>query len=235
MILLIDNYDSFVFNVARYLTELGEEVQVVRNDALDLAAIERLAPDALVISPGPCSPFEAGISLAAVRAFSGRLPILGICLGHQCIGQAFGGRVVRAKEPMHGRVSRVTHRGSDLFEGLPSPFPAGRYHSLAVELDPGSPLVATAWSEDGEIMGLAHRTHPTLGVQFHPESVLTGPGYELMANFLRIAGLGKAMPALAPAPAPDDAPQLYPPLLAPAALTTPDWAKVWPARWGAET
>lgn len=187
MILLIDNYDSFVFNVARYLTELGEEVEVARNDALDLAAIERLAPEALVISPGPCSPNEAGISLAAVRALSGRLPILGICLGHQCIGQAFGGRVVRAKEPMHGRASQLRHAGSDVFAGLPSPFPAGRYHSLAVELDEGSALIPTAWSEDGEIMGLAHRVHPTYGVQFHPESVLTPQGYELMGNFLRLA------------------------------------------------
>jgi len=187
MILLIDNYDSFVFNVARYLTELGERVEVARNDALDLAAIEALKPEALVISPGPCSPNEAGISLDAVRALSGRLPILGICLGHQCIGQAFGGRVVRAKEPMHGRASQVRHRGSDVFAGLPSPFPAARYHSLAVELGEDTPLVATAWSEDGEIMGLAHRAHPTFGVQFHPESVLTGPGYELLTNFLKLA------------------------------------------------
>ena len=187
MILLIDNYDSFVFNVARYLTELGEEVEVARNDALDLAAIERHAPDALVISPGPCSPNEAGVSLEALRALSGRLPILGICLGHQCIGQAFGGRVVRAKEPMHGRASRIRHAGTDVFAGLPSPLPAGRYHSLAVELDEGAPLIATAWSEDGEIMGLAHRAHPTFGVQFHPESVLTPNGYELMGNFLKLA------------------------------------------------
>lgn len=187
MILLIDNYDSFVFNVARYLGELGEEVTVARNDALDLAAIERMRPQALVISPGPCSPNEAGISLEAVRALSGRLPILGICLGHQCIGQAFGGRVVRAKQPMHGRASPVRHAGTDVFAGLPSPFPAGRYHSLAVELDESAALMATAWSEDGEIMGLAHRAHPTYGVQFHPESVLTRHGYELMANFLELA------------------------------------------------
>lgn len=187
MILVIDNYDSFVFNVARYLVELGEEVEVVRNDALDLDAINRMRPEALVISPGPCAPDEAGLSLDAVGALSGRLPILGICLGHQCIGQAFGGRVVRAKEPMHGRASQVRHLGSDVFAGLPSPFPAGRYHSLAVELDEGSPLKATAWSADGEIMGLAHRHHPTYGVQFHPESVLTGHGYDLMANFLRLA------------------------------------------------
>ena len=188
MILLIDNYDSFVFNVARYLTELGQEVEVVRNDAVTVAEIERRRPDALVISPGPCSPNEAGVSLDAIRALSGKLPILGICLGHQCIGQAFGGRVVRAKTPMHGRASQVTHMGSDVFRGLPSPFPAGRYHSLAVELDEDSDLDPTAWTSDGEIMGLRHHEHPTFGVQFHPESVLTGNGYDLLANFLRLAG-----------------------------------------------
>lgn len=189
MILLIDNYDSFVFNVARYLTELGQQVEVVRNDAMTVAEIERRRPDALVISPGPCSPNEAGISLEAIRALSGQLPILGICLGHQCIGQAFGGRVVRAKTPMHGRASQVTHLGSDVFRGLPSPFPAGRYHSLAVEIDEEeSDLVPTAWTADGEIMGLRHFEHPTFGVQFHPESVLTGNGYDLLANFLRLAG-----------------------------------------------
>ncbi|MCJ8142500.1 aminodeoxychorismate/anthranilate synthase component II [Ancylobacter sp. A5.8] len=187
MILLIDNYDSFVFNVARYFRELGQDIEVARNDALDVAAIERLRPDALVISPGPCSPDEAGVSLEAVRALSGRLPILGICLGHQCIGQAFGGRVVRAKTPMHGRASQVRHTGSDVFAGLPSPFAAGRYHSLAVELGDDGPLDATAWSEDGEIMGLAHRQHPTFGVQFHPESVLTEHGYDILGNFLKRA------------------------------------------------
>ncbi|WP_421700408.1 anthranilate synthase component II [Ancylobacter sp.] len=213
MILLIDNYDSFVFNVARYLTELGEEVEVARNDALDLAAIEARAPQALVISPGPCSPNEAGISLEAVRALSGTLPILGICLGHQCIGQAFGGRVVRAKEPMHGRASLLRHAGTDVFAGLPSPLPAGRYHSLAVELEEGAPLIATAWSEDGEIMGLAHRTHPTYGVQFHPESVLTPDGYALLGNFLKLArqppsprgGEGWGEGSLAPSPSPHPA------------------------------
>lgn len=188
MILLIDNYDSFVFNVARYLTELGQQVEVVRNDAMTVAEIERRRPDALVISPGPCSPNEAGISLDAIRALSGRLPILGICLGHQCIGQAFGGRVVRARTPMHGRASQVRHQGTDVFRGLPSPFPAGRYHSLAVEIDEDSDLVPTAWTADGEIMGLRHHEHPTFGVQFHPESVLTGNGYDLLANFLRLAG-----------------------------------------------
>ncbi len=184
MILLIDNYDSFVFNVARYLTELGERVEVVRNDAASLAEIAGAGADAVVVSPGPCSPNEAGVSLDVIRTLSGRLPILGICLGHQCIGQAFGGRVVRARTPMHGRASQITHHGTDVFAGLPSPFPAGRYHSLAVELEPGTPLLATAWSEDGEIMGLAHREHPTFGVQFHPESVLTEHGYALLGNFL---------------------------------------------------
>lgn len=187
MILLIDNYDSFVFNVARYFRELGEHVDVVRNDALDVGAIEERRPSALVISPGPCSPNEAGVSLEAIRALSGRLPILGICLGHQCIGQAFGGAVVRARTPMHGRASQVRHEGSDVFATLPSPFAAGRYHSLAVEIDEGGPLKATAWSEDGEIMGLAHREHPTYGVQFHPESVLTEHGYTMLRNFLDLA------------------------------------------------
>lgn len=187
MILLIDNYDSFVFNVARYFRELGRQVEVARNDALDVSAIEAMAPEALVISPGPCSPNEAGVSLEAIRALSGRLPILGICLGHQCIAQAFGGRVVRAKTPMHGRASQVRHEGRDVFAGLPSPFSAGRYHSLAVQLDDDGPLDATAWSEDGEVMGLAHREHPTFGVQFHPESVLTEHGYAILENFLERA------------------------------------------------
>ncbi|HSI39123.1 MAG TPA: aminodeoxychorismate/anthranilate synthase component II [Xanthobacteraceae bacterium] len=189
MILVIDNYDSFVFNIARYLAELGEEAKVLRNDALSPADIAASGARALIISPGPCAPDEAGVSLEAVAALSGRLPILGICLGHQCIGQAFGGQVVRAREPMHGRASMIRHAGTDVFEALPSPFAAGRYHSLAVELRGDEPLAATAWSEDGEIMGLAHRTHPTYGVQFHPESVLTEHGYALLGNFLRRAGL----------------------------------------------
>ncbi|GAB4065699.1 aminodeoxychorismate/anthranilate synthase component II [Ancylobacter sonchi] len=187
MIVLIDNYDSFAFNVARYLVELGAEVEVLRNDAVSTAALAARQPEALVISPGPCAPDEAGVSLEAIRQLSGTVPILGICLGHQCIAQALGGRVRRAKEPMHGRPSAVTHRGSDVFAGLPSPFAAGRYHSLAVDLDPAGPLEATAWSADGEIMGLAHREHPTYGVQFHPESVLTEHGYRLMENFLKLA------------------------------------------------
>jgi len=188
MILVIDNYDSFVFNIVRYLRELGAEVAVARNDAVELDALSARMPQAVVLSPGPCSPDEAGVSLDAVRALSGRVPLLGICLGHQCIGQAFGGRIVRAREPMHGRASQIRHGGSDVFAGLPSPFAAGRYHSLAVALDEGGPLIATAWSEDGEVMGLAHREHPTYGVQFHPESVLTEHGHALLAKFLDLAG-----------------------------------------------
>lgn len=186
MILVIDNYDSFVFNVARYVEELGHEVLVCRNDALGIADIEALRPDGIILSPGPCTPHEAGVSLAAVRRLSGRFPILGICLGHQCIGEAFGGRVVRARHPMHGRASMIRHTGSGLFAGLPDTFPAGRYHSLAVELDGSEQAIeACAWSEDGEVMGLVHRSHPTFGIQFHPESVLTPVGHDLIGAFLK--------------------------------------------------
>lgn len=183
MIVVIDNYDSFVGNVARYLQELGEAVTVVRNDAVDIAGLTALRPEAIVISPGPCGPGEAGVSTAVVEVFSGRLPILGICLGHQAIGAAFGARIVRAREPMHGRTSMLVHDGSGLFAGLPSPLTVGRYHSLAVEVGEG-PLVVTARSEAGDVMALAHREHPTFGVQFHPESVLTEGGYRLLWNFL---------------------------------------------------
>lgn len=183
MIVVIDNYDSFVGNVARYLVELGESVMVVRNDAIDIAGLDALQPEAIVISPGPCGPGEAGVSTAAVEAFSGRLPILGICLGHQAIGAAFGARIVRAREPMHGRTSMLVHDGSGLFAGLPSPLTVGRYHSLGVEVEEGA-LVVTARSEAGDVMALAHREHPTFGVQFHPESVLTEGGYRLLWNFL---------------------------------------------------
>jgi para-aminobenzoate synthetase component II len=187
MIAIIDNYDSFVFNVARYLRELGEETIVLRNDAVDVAGLLALAPRAIVLSPGPCAPAQAGVSLDVIRALTGRLPILGICLGHQCIGEAFGGRVVRAQHPMHGRASEITHAATGLFAGLPNPLRAGRYHSLIVELDdPDGPLAVTARSEDGEIMALAHRAAPTYGVQFHPESVLTAHGHDLLANFLRL-------------------------------------------------
>ena len=180
MILIIDNYDSFVFTVARYFAELGEETRVVRNDAITVADIEAL-------SPGPCGPHEAGQSLAVIEAFSGRIPILGICLGHQCIGEAFGGTVLRAQEPMHGRSSLIQHDGTGVFKGLPSPFKAGRYHSLIVVADKdNASLTVTARSDRGEIMGLAHREHPTFGVQFHPESVLTEYGHAMLGNFLRI-------------------------------------------------
>ncbi|MEJ1157792.1 anthranilate synthase component II [Prosthecomicrobium sp. N25] len=189
MILVIDNYDSFVANVARHFRILGAETRLVRNDAVTVADIAAMAPEAIVVSPGPCTPAEAGVSNAAIRAFSGRLPILGVCLGHQCMGAVAGLRVTRAHTPMHGRASLVTHDGTGIFAGLPSPLRVGRYHSLVVEIDDpqASPLVVTARSEDGEIMGLAHRSEPTWGVQFHPESVLTEGGLTMFANFLRLA------------------------------------------------
>ena len=187
MILVLDNYDSFVDNVARYLRELGEEVTVARNDAITVADIDAMAPRAVVISPGPCTPREAGVSNAAVAALTGRVPILGICLGHQCIGDVLGGTVKRAREPMHGRASMVSHAGTDVFRGLPNPVRVGRYHSLIVEVDERSPLVVTARSDRGEVMGLAHREHPTYGVQFHPESILTEGGHAMLANFLHLA------------------------------------------------
>ncbi|MPR08993.1 anthranilate synthase component II [Microvirga tunisiensis] len=188
MILIIDNYDSFVFNVARYFSELGETVQVVRNDAIDLGTIRALSPKAVVLSPGPCSPLEAGVSCEIVRHLSGSLPILGICLGHQCIGQIFGWRVTRARHPMHGRSSAIRHNGQGIFNGMPNPLQAGRYHSLIVEEDRNSTeLAVTARSEDGEVMALQHRRHPTFGVQFHPESILTEQGHALLSNFLDLA------------------------------------------------
>ncbi|WP_091881977.1 aminodeoxychorismate/anthranilate synthase component II [Bradyrhizobium sp. Rc2d] len=189
MIFIVDNYDSFVFNIARYFRELGEETQVVRNDAISFTDLVALQARAIVISPGPCTPMEAGISTAVVRELSGRVPILGICLGHQCIGSVFGGRVARARCPMHGRASHITHDGRGLFKELPSPLSVGRYHSLAVELEESDAqhLVVTARSIEGEIMALSHRHHPTYGVQFHPESVLTQQGHVLLMNFLRLA------------------------------------------------
>jgi len=190
MILVIDNYDSFTYNLVHYLAELGAEMEIRRNDALTVDAALALRPAALLLSPGPCTPNEAGICLDLIAAAPDTLPILGVCLGHQAIGQAFGGQVIRAKALMHGKTSQVIHQGSGLFEGLPSPFTAARYHSLAVRLEslPDS-LVATAWTDDGEIMGLAHRTRPIHGVQFHPESYATEHGHRLLANFLRLAGL----------------------------------------------
>jgi len=189
MILVIDNYDSFVHNVARYFTLLGAETQVVRNDAIDVAGIRRLAPSAIVLSPGPCTPTEAGVSCDVLRALSGTLPILGVCLGHQAIGEVFGGRTVRAQRPMHGQASDIAHAGERLFAGLPDPLPVGRYHSLIVEATAAmsEALVVDAWSAEGEIMALSHRSHPTYGVQFHPESVLTPSGLALFRNFVALA------------------------------------------------
>lgn len=191
MIVIIDNYNSFVFNIARYFRKLGEATEVIRNDVVSVSDLVGLKPRAVVISPGPCTPSEAGISTAVVRALSGRVPILGICLGHQCIGSVFGGRVARARRPMHGRSSYVTHDGRGLFKELPSPLCVGRYHSLVVELDEqcAPHLTVTARSDEGEIMALAHRYQPTYGVQFHPELILTQEGHVLFANFLRLAGI----------------------------------------------
>jgi len=186
-VLMIDNYDSFVHNLARYFVELGEACDVVRNDALTLDDIAARNPTHLVVSPGPCTPNEAGISLAAIRHFAGRLPILGVCLGHQCIGQVFGGRVVRARHPMHGKTSSVIHAGRGLFRGLPNPLTVTRYHSLIVERETlPDVLEITATDESGEIMGLRHRSLAVMGVQFHPEAVLTEAGHTLLANFLTL-------------------------------------------------
>ena len=185
MILLIDNYDSFVYNLARYVAELGEEPLVRRNDALTLDEVAALQPSHIIISPGPCSPAEAGISVDLIRRFGAEVPILGVCLGHQAIGAAYGGQIVRATRPMHGKTSRVAHDGSGVFAGLPSPLVATRYHSLVIapESMPGG-LVVNAVSDDGEIMGVRHTSHPVHGVQFHPESVLTRHGYRMLARFL---------------------------------------------------
>ena len=186
MVIVIDNYDSFTFNLVQYLWELGAAVEVFRNDRIDVEGIRARRPDALVLSPGPCTPSEAGVCVPAIRELSGEIPILGVCLGHQAIGQAFGGRVVRAKRVMHGKTSQIAHDGSGVFTGVPAPLEAGRYHSLVVERESlPSDLRVTAVSEDdGEIMALAHISHPTVGVQFHPESVLTPEGKKLLANFL---------------------------------------------------
>lgn len=191
MIVIIDNYDSFVFNIARYFCELGEATEIVRNDEVSVGDVVGLDPRAVIISPGPCTPIEAGISNAIVRQLSGRVPILGICLGHQCIGSVFGGRVVRAHRPMHGRPTYVSHNGQGLFKGLPLPLRVGRYHSLIVELNElcAPHLIVTSRSEDGEIMALSHRYQPTFGVQFHPESILTQQGRVLLMNFLRLADM----------------------------------------------
>jgi anthranilate synthase component 2 len=189
MLLMIDNYDSFTYNLVQYLGELGEDVKVVRNDEMSADAIERLAPQRIVLSPGPCTPNEAGVSLELISRFAGRVPILGVCLGHQAIGQAFGGKVVHAKTLMHGKVSRIHHLGKGVFSGLPTPYDATRYHSLAIERDTcPADLEVTAWTEDGEIMGVRHRSLRVEGVQFHPESILTQHGHALLRNFLEDKG-----------------------------------------------
>ncbi|HUZ45391.1 MAG TPA: aminodeoxychorismate/anthranilate synthase component II [Terriglobia bacterium] len=187
MILVIDNYDSFTYNLVQYLGELGAEIEVRRNDQITLEEIERMAPERIVISPGPKTPSEAGICLDVIRAFSGRTPILGVCLGHQAIGQAFGGKVIRAPELMHGKTSAISHDGKTIFSGLPNPFPATRYHSLIVERTSlPDCLAVSATSPDGLIMGFRHKEMKVEGVQFHPESVLTDSGKQLLENFLKL-------------------------------------------------
>ena len=199
MILLLDNYDSFVYNLARYVRELGDTPAVYRNDALTVDDVVAMAPSHVIISPGPCSPSEAGISTELVRRLGATVPILGVCLGHQAIGAAYGGEIVRAGQPMHGKTSLIHHRGQGLFRGLPSPFRATRYHSLVIA--PASmpeELEVTASSEDGEIMAVQHRRHPVYGVQFHPESVLTEHGYRLVDHFLHgVPAVPRAVPLAA--------------------------------------
>jgi anthranilate synthase component II len=192
MLLMIDNYDSFTYNLVQYFGELGEDVRVFRNDEITLDQIEALSPDRICISPGPCTPNEAGVSLGVFERFSGHVPILGVCLGHQALGQAFGGKVVRAKTLMHGKTSPIAHTGAGVFAGMPTPFAAARYHSLAVErASLPACLEVTAWTVDGEIMGLRHRTLPVEGVQFHPESIATEHGHAMLRNFLVQSGGAK--------------------------------------------
>ena len=190
MILVIDNYDSFTYNLVHYLNELGAETLVRRNDALSVDQVVALRPSGVLLSPGPCTPNEAGICLDLLARAPRDLPIFGVCLGHQSMGQAFGGRVIRAKKVMHGKTSPIHHEGLSVFAGLPSPFTAARYHSLAIEQETLPDILqVTAWTEDGEIMGVAHRARPVHGVQFHPESIATECGHALLANFLDIAGV----------------------------------------------
>ena len=185
MLLMIDNYDSFTYNLVQYLGELGEDVVVRRNDEVSLEEIGAMKPERIVVSPGPCTPNEAGISVPLIEEFAGRFPVLGVCLGHQSIGQAFGGRIVHAQKVMHGKVSTISHTGEGVFKGLPNPFQATRYHSLVIDRDTlPDCLEVTAWTEDGEIMGVKHKTLPIEGVQFHPESILTEHGHDLLRNFL---------------------------------------------------
>ncbi|HUH60963.1 MAG TPA: aminodeoxychorismate/anthranilate synthase component II [Candidimonas sp.] len=187
MLLMLDNYDSFTYNLVQYFGELGEDVEVRRNDEVSVAEVVAMNPERICVSPGPCSPAEAGISVELIRHFAGQVPILGVCLGHQAIGAAYGGDIVRAKQIMHGKVSSITHTGTDVFGGLPSPFVVTRYHSLAVKRDTlPECLEVTAETEDGEIMGLRHKTLPVYGVQFHPESILSEHGHALLRNFLNI-------------------------------------------------
>jgi anthranilate synthase component 2 len=185
MLMMIDNYDSFTYNLVQYFGELGQDVKVFRNDAITVADISRMEPSCLVISPGPCTPAQAGISLAAIREFAGKIPLLGVCLGHQAIGEAFGGRVVHAKRLMHGKVSKVHHADTGVFRGLPNPVTCTRYHSLALERETlPDCLEVTAWTDDDEIMGVRHKTLAVEGVQFHPESILTEHGHGMLKNFL---------------------------------------------------
>ncbi len=188
MILMIDNYDSFTYNLVQYLSEMGEKLVVKRNDAITLSAAKRLKPNSIVISPGPGRPSDAGVSSELIRHFAGKVPILGVCLGHQCIGEVFGGEVIRAKRPMHGKTSKIYHEKLPLFAGLSNPFDATRYHSLIVKRENLPAILRiTAWTQDKEIMALQHRHFPVFGVQFHPESILTTAGKDLLRNFLKIA------------------------------------------------
>ncbi|MFA6313897.1 MAG: aminodeoxychorismate/anthranilate synthase component II [Sterolibacterium sp.] len=186
MLLMIDNYDSFTYNLVQYFGELGEEVRVYRNDAITLKEITAMAPARIVVSPGPCSPAEAGISVATIKEFAGRIPILGVCLGHQSIGAAFGGQIVHARQLMHGKTSLVHHHDTGVFQGLPNPLLVTRYHSLAIQRETlPDCLEVTAWTDDGEVMGVRHKTCAVEGVQFHPESILTERGHDLLRNFLK--------------------------------------------------
>lgn len=189
MLLVIDNYDSFTYNLVQYFGELKARPQVWRNDKITLADIKRLKPKQIVISPGPCTPKEAGISNEVIRAFAGKVPILGVCLGHQCIGDVFGGRIIRAGQIMHGKTSDIYHKGAGVFKGLPNPFKATRYHSLVIEKKsfPAKELEITGWTRDGEIMGVRHKRFPIWGVQFHPESILTVGGKDILRNFLELS------------------------------------------------
>lgn len=187
MLLMLDNYDSFTYNLVQYFGELGEDVRVYRNDQITLEQIDALKPDHICISPGPRSPAEAGLSIDVIKRYAGKVPILGVCLGHQAIGAAFGGKIVRAKEIMHGKTSEITHKGTDIFKGLPSPYTVIRYHSLAIDRDTlPDCLEVTSETADGEIMGVRHKTLPIYGVQFHPESVLSEHGHALLRNFLEL-------------------------------------------------